>query len=140
MPIVCDRRGLTLVELVVLIGIIGLVTAMAIPQFASFTRSNQLATSADRFAADLQMARSMSIANGRVYQVRADADGYQVVDLTTGLTVRDHQFEGSIELVAGDTVSVFPWGMAEAASFDLQIPGGAGMRVNLLPTGMVERP
>ena len=135
-----DRKGLTLVELIVLIGIIGLVTAMALPQFSSFTRSNQLATSADRLTADLQMARSMSIANGRVYRVMAGSTGYRVVDTTTGLVVREHQFQGTIRLAAGDTVDVFPWGMAQAASFDLQIPGGAAMQVNLLPTGMVERP
>lgn len=140
MPAVCDRRGLTLVELMVLIGILGLVTAMAIPQFASFTRSNQLATSADRLAADLQLARSLSIASGRVYRVMADLDGYRIVDLSAGTVVRDHAFEGRVTLAHGDTVDVFPWGMAEAASFDLQIPGGAGMRVNLLPTGSVERP
>lgn len=135
-----NRKGLTLAELMVLILIIGLVTAMAIPSFSRFVRSNQLATSADRLAADLQMARTMSIASGRVYRVAADRDGYRIVDPGTGLVVREHDFEGTVELAAGDTVDFFPWGMAQAANFDLQVPGGAAMRVNLLPTGMVDRP
>jgi type II secretion system protein H len=129
--------GFTLVELIVLIGIFALLTAMTVPNVARYVRSNQLETTAQRMAADLNLARSMSISTGQVFQVASTVTGYQLIEVATGRVVQTRNFEGDVRLAAGDTVNFFPWGMADAANFDFQ--GVHGNRaVNLLPTGIVE--
>ena len=131
------RHGFTLVEMMVLIGIFGLLVAMALPNMASYVRSNQLATSVDRMAADLNLARTMSISSGRIFRLTATPAGYRIVNTSTGEEIRDRSFEGDVQLAAADSANFFPWGRADATVFDLQ--GSAGTRtVNLLPTGAVE--
>ena len=64
-----NHRGFSLVEMMVVIGVFGLLTALSLPAFSRYVRSNRVSTSVSRFAGDLQMARSRSIANGRVIRV-----------------------------------------------------------------------
>ncbi len=133
-----NNRGFNLVEMMVVIGVFGLLVAIAVPGFARFTRSNQLATSANRLAADLQFARSTAIANGRIIGVAAADDGYTITDLTTGNVIANRTFEGGCTLAADVNVRFFPWGMSDAGSFDVANCSGATRSVTLLPTGIVE--
>jgi prepilin-type N-terminal cleavage/methylation domain-containing protein len=131
------RQGFTLVELLVLIGIIGVVMALGIPSFNNFVRNNRLASATDRLAADIQLARSMSISTGQIHRMVATPEGYSVINLASGTTIREREFEGTVTLAAGATVNFFPWGMADAASFDVESCAGT-RNINLLPTGIVE--
>jgi prepilin-type N-terminal cleavage/methylation domain-containing protein len=131
------RKGFTLVELIVMIGIFGLLVTMAMPSVSRYVRSNRLATSTERMAADIQMVRTMSIANGRIYRLAVTPGGYQIIDPVSGDVIRDRQFDGNVQLGAAATIHFFPWGMADAAVFNLQNGCGARM-INLLPTGIVE--
>lgn len=133
----CNRRGFTLIETVVLVGIFGIMTAISIPAISNYLRTNRLDTSTSQLAADLNISRTTSISSGRVYRLAATATGYQVVNTATGSVLRDRQFEGDVTLAAGDTINFFPWGMADAATFDLQSCAGS-RTVTLLPTGVVE--
>jgi prepilin-type N-terminal cleavage/methylation domain-containing protein len=131
------RKGFTLVELLVLIGIIGLLAAVSMPSVIGYVRSNRLATTTERMASDLQMIRSMSIANGRIYRVTATANGYVVTDPVSGDVVRDRGFENGVTLDAAAIINFFPWGMADAAVFNLR--NNVGTRsITVLPTGVVE--
>jgi type II secretion system protein H len=131
------RHGFTLVEMMVLVGIFGLVVALAIPNVASFVRSNQLDTSVDRMAADLNLARTMSITNGRIFRLTTTEAGYRLVDTFSGEVLRNRSFEGDVTLDAADSAQFFPWGMAEAKVFNLKSRVGDRV-INLLPTGVVE--
>ncbi len=131
------RKGFTLVEMMVMVGIIGLITAFAIPSISNYVRSNRLATTTERMAADIQMVRSMSIANGRVYRLTATASGYTITDPITGDVIRNRNFHSTVALAADATVNFFPWGMADAQI--LVINGDTGGRtIQILPTGVVE--
>jgi type II secretory pathway pseudopilin PulG len=132
-----SARGFTLVELIVLIGIFTLLVTLSVPSFSRYMRSNRLATSIDRLAADLQMTRQMSIANGRIYRLVADPTGYTISDPLSGDVVRDRTFEGEVRLSAGATADFFPWGMADATVLNLQNQSGTRV-LNILPTGVME--
>lgn len=75
-------RGFTLVELMVSIGILAILTAVAIPSFTSVMVNYRLTTIANTFVASAQLARSEAIKrNGRVTMCKS-ADG--LICTTTG--------------------------------------------------------
>jgi Tfp pilus assembly protein FimT len=121
----------------VVIGVFGLLIAMTAPSFSRYFRSNQLATTAERFASDLKLARSLAVANGRVYRLNATVAGYTISEPISGRIVRSQAFQGDLNLAAPVTVNFFPWGMAEVANLNLSNSVG-NRTINILPTGMVE--
>ena len=55
-----SRRGFTLVEMMVIIGLMGLIAAIAVPSFNGYLRANEVDTIADRITSDMALARSLS--------------------------------------------------------------------------------
>jgi type II secretion system protein H len=130
-------RGFTLVELMVIIGVIGLIAAIGVPTFNGYLRANTVDTTADRMASDMAYARSLSVSQGRVIQFVGEAAGYQLLDPSDASVIRDRTFEGSVELDADYTINFFPWGAADTSTLTLDT--GAETRVvQVLPTGIAE--
>lgn len=61
LPKQARARGFTLVELLVVVGIIGLTAAVSLPSIAGYVRSNRIRTGQDVVAGALQRARNMAI-------------------------------------------------------------------------------
>ena len=72
--------GFSLVELVLVIVTIGLVAAIAVPRFAGASANYRASLSARRIAADLDVARSRAVAQGRPQSVVFTAGGYRLAD------------------------------------------------------------
>lgn len=68
-------QGVTVVELMVAIAIVGILTAIALPNFASALRSNRLANTGNEFIATVAFSRSEAIRNNRGAVFCASADG-----------------------------------------------------------------
>jgi type IV fimbrial biogenesis protein FimT len=90
-------KGLTLIELMIVITLAGVLVALAIPNFRDFVRRNRLATQSNEFIAAVQFARSEAIRRNRnISLLAADASdnanewgkGWQVVDPLTAATLR----------------------------------------------------
>jgi type II secretion system protein H len=63
------QRGFTLIELVSVVAIIGVIAAMAVPNFLSYTPKLRVKAEARDIVSQLRLARSMAIAERRPYGV-----------------------------------------------------------------------
>lgn len=68
-------KGVTVVELMVAVAIVGILTAIAVPNFASALTSNRLANTSNEFIATVAFARSEAMRNNRGAVFCASADG-----------------------------------------------------------------
>jgi prepilin-type N-terminal cleavage/methylation domain-containing protein len=132
-----QRRGFSMIEMMVVIGIVGSIATISAPPIYRFVESNRLQTNTDRLTADLQYARSLSIASSQILRFTATPQGYQLSNPNTGAVIRTTDFGHDMELGANQTTDFYPWGMADAAIFNITNGSGSN-QVNLLPTGLVE--
>lgn len=132
-----QRAGFTLVEIMVVILIVGLLAAMVGPPMYGYLQSHRLQSNTDRLVADLQFARSQSIATGNILRIDATEAGYRIIDTSTGTTLRQHAFDQGVGLAAAGQADFFPWGMSDNTAFAISNTKGA-KQISLLPTGMVE--
>ena len=126
-----------MVEMMVVIGIVGVIATISAPPVYRYVQSNRLQTNTDRMAADLQYARTLSIATSQILRFTATPLGYKLENPNTGALIRETDFGHDLELAVNQTADFYPWGMADAAVFN--ITNGSGTKqVLLLPTGLVE--
>ena len=132
-----NKKGFTLVETMLVICLVGVLASMAAPPFFRYLASNQLATQADRMVADMQYARSLSVANSQILRFSVTQAGYTLTNPVNGAVLREYDFTEGLSLDRDQTADFFPWGMANQAVFTLSNHGGA-KQITLLPTGLVE--
>ena len=132
-----NRQGFNLIELMVVIAIVGVIAGISAPPIFRYVQGNRLQTHADRLAADLQYARSLSISNGTILRFASTTEGYQLTNPITGDIIREKDFDHGLGLDQDQTADFYPWGMADPAVFNISNSTGA-MVVNLMPTGIVE--
>jgi type IV fimbrial biogenesis protein FimT len=70
-----QAAGLTLVELVTVIAIVGIVVGMAIPSFAGLVRDTGRTTAVNGFIHSLYLARSEAIRRAKVVSICKSSDG-----------------------------------------------------------------
>lgn len=68
-----QRRGLTLIELLMVMSVIGIVAAIGGPKVSSFMLRRTTASAADQFVLTHSLTRSTAIRYGRVAQLHIDA-------------------------------------------------------------------
>jgi len=133
----CSRQGFNLIELMVVIAIMGVIAGISAPPIFRYIEGNRLQTNADRLAADLQYARSLSISTSQILRFSSTPEGYQLINPITMNVIREKNFEHGLGLAVAQTSDFFPWGMAQPAVFNISNSTGA-LAVNLMPTGIVE--
>lgn len=131
------NQGYTLVEVMVILGLIGLLISISVPSMQSYMRANRLDVACDQLTSDLALTRSLAVARGRVLRFTATTAGYTISDPGTGDLIRDRSFGGEVSLGGAVQADFFPWGAADATILDLD-NGCQTRTVNILPTGIVE--
>jgi len=71
-----DKAGFTLIELMIVIVVLGIVAAIALPSFQSIIEKRRLVGAADTLFANLQFARSEAIKQNRIVQFQFNTDSW----------------------------------------------------------------
>ncbi|MCC6239298.1 MAG: GspH/FimT family pseudopilin [Phycisphaerales bacterium] len=101
----------TLIELVLVLAVLAMLMAMAVPNLRGWGRGSKLRDATDQLIAATRFARSRAVATARVYQLEASADGtaYQVVATgVMGNKPADGEFDHAIELPVNFRVQMQP--------------------------------
>ncbi len=65
--IIKDNRGVTLIELVIVLAIIGILTAVGIPEYGRFIAKSKVRQSSNDLLQNMRLARTMAIKENRTY-------------------------------------------------------------------------
>jgi len=98
MKTIRDKRGITLVELMLIVVIIGIVAAMAIPRFSKAMNRLEFRTAARNMVSKMRLARSNAITQKVPHGIHVDGDGLLVT------LFMDSQNPGMDLFEAGDSV------------------------------------
>jgi type II secretion system protein H len=118
------RHGFSMMEMLVVIVILGVLSAMVGPAMSRVVRHNRVNRSATLIAADLQNAFAVAARQREPVRIQADAAtrSYQFVDRKTGAVLRIRTFYGDTSeyrltrlTFTPTTIDVFPSGVSSAA-------------------------
>jgi prepilin-type N-terminal cleavage/methylation domain-containing protein len=118
-----DERGMSLIELITVLGLIGLVGALAIPRLNSSTLD--LSNTTQTFVADVRLARAYAVSRGAHYRVIITSNSYSVQRLQDDDGDDVWEPEGS------------PQTMELPAEISLSFEGGADGQVEFDTRGLV---
>lgn len=75
-----NRNGFTLIELMVVVAIIAIVTAVAIPAYMTWKPRNQIRSAVSQVQSDLNRAKMRAVETRRQCRVVFTTNGYQIFD------------------------------------------------------------
>jgi prepilin-type N-terminal cleavage/methylation domain-containing protein len=135
------RRGFTLLELILVMGLVGILLGLAAPSLQNFMKSRRTADAAAQVLAMTRAASTRSMSEGAVFRLNIDPRNstYWLTQQDAGVFVDlNNEFGGQLTLPEGTTISMkaaadkaprtyiefYPSGRTEAATIELVGPNG----------------
>ena len=127
------QGGFTLIELMIVIILLAVIAAIAVPGFQTLLENNQVTATSNRLVGSLNFARSEALREGRQVTVQAmggDWDkGVEVV--VDGTTLRRAEFSNSRMSITGNSVTFRGNGLA-TANEQVRLCGDSGSNDRLI--------
>jgi len=114
------EKGITLIEMTVLLAILGIVLAVVVQGTSGLLRSNRLTGATNMLVADLHYARALATKEGRSFQVAFQPGGYSIVRVPTAETVLARSCPGDVSCSATNPATFFPWGLTVPSTITLK--------------------
>lgn len=120
-----SSRGLTMVELLAGLAVVGIVAAIAVPSLAAMFERIRLSGAANELSADLQLARSESVRRRAGVRLASlsDGSGYQI--LSGDESLKDVVFPSGLTVSTGIEVNFDPM-RATTSPVAIDLSNGAG--------------
>lgn len=129
------QAGFSLSELMIVVTVIGILAAIAVPSFSGYLRRTRVDGSRNQLIADCYFARSLAISRRETITITFNNDRYQIVN-GGGTVFRTTPAGDGITFSASADPNFYPWGLADAV--DVTVDGPTDTRdLSLSPTGVV---
>ncbi len=130
--------GFTLAELIIVIAILAICSAIALPDVATFSSGYRLKVAAREVATDLQFARLLAVKENTSFQVVFGPNSYQVIRLSDGNVAKTRNFGPDYPDLNLSNVSITfdPRGLSNGNTVTVANPKGT-KNISVAPTGRV---
>ncbi|MBN1546780.1 MAG: prepilin-type N-terminal cleavage/methylation domain-containing protein [Syntrophaceae bacterium] len=139
-----NHKGLSLVELMIIIAIIGILLSVAIPQWQKYTRNSELKTAAREIAGDFFNMKQRAVGETANYRIEFDTNNNSYVmknaDTSSVIGTRNLSDYGAGITISGITfsghaVDFYSRGTAESGHLDLRNSIGSTATITVNITG-----
>ena len=138
--VVAHARGFTLLELMVTIGVAGVLLTLGVPSFVDVVRNNRAATNVNELVTAFSIARSESIKRGWNVSVCRSSNGATCTGAWSDgwIVFRDDAATETAPPVVGDVLRVWPamLGAPTVASFANSVSADIGW-IRFAPRGVI---
>lgn len=129
------QAGFTLTELMIVVAVIGILSAIAVPSFSGYLKRTRVDGSRNQLMADFYFARSLAISRRETITMVFTTDQYEIRN-GGGTVFRTTPAADGVTFTASDDPNFYPWGLADAV--DITVDGPSDSRdLSLSPTGVV---
>ncbi len=154
-PLSWWRRGFSLLEIVIVLGIVVVLLAISIPAWRHYALNLKLREAADGVVADLKLAQQRTVSEQIVYTVKfyADTESYSVIRFNPDQenpgsyvpeTLSTQKLDAEIDLVQVYEFSIpevrftAAGGVVEGGQVELQNRNGEGRVIDVRPSGFIQ--
>ena len=130
--------GFTVIELIVVLALVTICLAIAMPDIATFSSGYKLKAAAREVATDLQLTRSLAVKENKTFQVVFGTNSYQVIRLSDGIVAKSRSFGPDYPDLNLTNVSITfdPRGISNGNTVTVTNPRGT-KNVSVAATGRV---
>ena len=120
--VVKDKKGFSLLEMMIVVALIAILSAMAVISINSNMPQYYLSGAARQVLTDLMMARSKAVSNNTATTVTFSSTGYSIGGVTTNIS---SQFKG-VSLSSTGSITFFTMGTT-SGSVTITLTGSSGL-------------